>query len=94
MEISKHQVTRNGEIITLTKKEYDLLEYLLRNKEIVLSRDQIMENVWDYDYEGDTNVVDVYIRYLRNKVDERSDIKLIHTVRGVGYVLREGHDEK
>jgi two-component system, OmpR family, response regulator ArlR len=94
MNTSKHQVTRNAENITLTKKEYDLLEYLLRNKEIVLTRDQIVENVWDYEYEGDTNVVDVYIRYLRAKVDDKADIKLIHTVRGVGYVLKEANDEK
>jgi two-component system, OmpR family, response regulator ArlR len=94
MDTSRHQVSRNGQIIALTKKEYDLLEYLLRNKEIVLSRDQIVENVWDYEYEGDTNVVDVYIRYLRSKVDDDHDIKLIHTIRGVGYVLEEARDEK
>jgi DNA-binding response OmpR family regulator len=93
MDASRHQVTRSGEIITLTKKEYDLLEYLLRNKEIVLSRDQILEKVWDYEYEGDSNVVDVYIRYLRTKVDDKFEVKLIHTIRGVGYVLREERDE-
>lgn len=93
MDMSKHQVVKANETIDLTKKEYDLLEYLLRNKGIVLTRDQILENVWGYDYAGDTNVVDVYIRYLRSKVDGTHDVKLIQTVRGVGYVLREEEDE-
>ncbi|MCR4435823.1 MAG: response regulator transcription factor [Clostridiales bacterium] len=89
MDPSKHQVMRGNEEIELTKKEYDLLEYLLKNKDIVLTRDQILENVWGYDYAGDTNVVDVYIRYLRSKVDTPYNAKLIQTVRGVGYMLRE-----
>lgn len=88
MDLAKRQVFRGDESIDLTKKEYDLLEYLLRNKGIVLTRDQILENVWGYDYAGDTNVVDVYIRYLRSKVDDEHDIRLIQTVRGVGYILR------
>lgn len=90
MDPLKHQVMRNNEEIELTKKEYDLLEYLLFNKEIVLSRDQILENVWGYDYFGDTNVVDVYIRYLRSKLEAPDSTRMIHTVRGVGYILREG----
>ena len=89
MDLAKRQVFRGDESIDLTKKEYDLLEYLLRNKGIVLTRDQILENVWGYDYAGDTNVVDVYIRYLRSKIDDEHDTKLIQTVRGVGYILRE-----
>lgn len=89
MDTAKRQVFRGAESIDLTKKEYDLLEYLLRNKGIVLTRDQILENVWDYSYAGDTNVVDVYIWYLRNKVDDKRDTRLIQTVRGVGYSLRE-----
>lgn len=93
MNLSKHQVFRSNEAINLTKKEYDLLEYLLKNKEIVLTRDQILEKVWGYDYAGDTNVVDVYIRYLRSKLDDAYDNKLIQTVRGVGYKLREGRNE-
>jgi len=93
MDLSKHQVFRENESIDLTKKEYDLLEYLLRNKGIVLTRDQILENVWGYDYEGDTNIVDVYIRYLRSKVNDEHDTMLIQTVRGVGYMLREEKDE-
>jgi len=79
----------NGEEIHLTKKEYSLLEYLLRNKRNVLTRDQILQEVWGYDYAGDTNVVDVYIRYLRAKIDERFGDKYIYTVRGVGYVIKD-----
>lgn len=89
MDMAKRQVFRGNESIDLTKKEYDLLEYLLRNKGIVLTRDQILENVWGYDYAGDTNVVDVYIRYLRSKVDDEHNTRLIQTVRGVGYILKE-----
>ena len=77
------------EKIELTKKEYTLLEYLVKNKRNVLSRDQILQTVWGYDYIGDTNVVDVYIRYLRSKIDDRYGEKYIHTVRGVGYVIKE-----
>ena len=86
---SRYEVTVNGEEIHLTKKEYSLLEYLLRNKRNVLTRDQILQEVWGYDYAGDTNVVDVYIRYLRAKIDERFSDKYIYTVRGVGYVIKD-----
>ncbi|MFW5995654.1 MAG: response regulator transcription factor [Halanaerobiaceae bacterium] len=89
MDTGKHQVKRQGEKIDLTKKEYDLLTYMLENKNIVISREQLLSNVWGYDYTGETNVIDVYIRYLRSKIDDPYDKKLIHTVRGVGYVLRE-----
>ncbi len=92
IDLDKYIVTRNSEKIELTKKEYDLLVYLMKNKDIVLSREQILRQVWDYNYTGDTNIVDVYIRYLRAKIDELHDKSLIHTVRGVGYVLRV--DEK
>ena len=78
-----------GELVELTKKEYMLLEYLVKNKRNVLSRDQILQTVWGYDYIGDTNVVDVYIRYLRSKIDDHFGEKYIHTVRGVGYVIKE-----
>ncbi len=78
----------NDNEINLTKKEYELLKFLLENKKIVLSRDIILNKVWGYDYFGDTNIVDVYIRYLRSKIDEKYNIKLIHTVRGVGYILK------
>ena len=86
---SRFEVQVNGEPVELTKKEYSLLEYLLRNKRMVLSRDQILQEVWGYDYAGDTNVVDVYIRYLRSKIDDKFHEKFIHTVRGVGYVIKE-----
>ena len=82
-------VTRAGKNIELTAKEFSLLEYMMRNKGVVLSREMIENNLWNYDYEGGTNVVDVYIRYLRKKIDEGNPRKLIHTVRGIGYVLRE-----
>ncbi|ERI90638.1 response regulator ArlR [Clostridiales bacterium oral taxon 876 str. F0540] len=88
MDNKTHQVWRNGKEIELTKKEYDILEMLLRNKNIVLSREQLIENIWGYDYVGDTNVVDVFIRYLRSKIDEGFDEKLITTIRGVGYVIK------
>jgi two-component system, OmpR family, response regulator ArlR len=88
MDNKTHRVKRNGKEIELTKKEYDLLEMLLINKNIVLTRDQLIENVWGYDYVGDTNVVDVFIRYLRIKVDDGFEDKLITTIRGVGYVIK------
>ena len=80
---------RNGRALELSAREYALLEYLMLNQGIVLSREKIENHVWDFDYEGGTNVVDVYIRYLRKKIDEGNPRKLIHTVRGMGYVLRE-----
>lgn len=76
--------------IVLTKKEFELLAYLMQNKNIVLTRDQILENVWGYNYIGDTNIVDVYIRYLRNKIDQPFQQKMIFTVRGIGYQIKEG----
>ncbi len=86
---SRYEVKVKGEMVELTKREYALLEYLMKNKQHVLSRDQILQEVWGYDYIGDTNVVDVYIRYLRSKIDDRFQEKYIHTVRGVGYVMKE-----
>jgi len=83
------EVMRKEHDIDLTPKEYDLLLYLLRNKRQVLDRDQILEAVWGYDYDGETKIVDVYIRYLRKKVDANFEQALIHTVRGVGYVLKD-----
>jgi DNA-binding response OmpR family regulator len=82
-------VKYNNETVELTKTEFDLLKYLLLNKGIVLTRENILDRVWGYDHLGDTNVVDVYIRYLRSKLDEKYGTKLIHTVRGVGYQLRD-----
>ena len=89
LNLSSHTVTRGGTEINLTSKEYQLLEYLLYNKEKVLSREKIENHIWNYDYEGGTNVIDVYIRYLRKKIDDGFPTKLIHTVRGTGYVIRE-----
>ena len=84
-----HQVRRNGVAIKLTAKEYGLLEYLATNAGRVLSRTMIVEHVWDQSFEGLTNIVDVYVRQLRAKIDEPFDKKLIHTVRSVGYVINE-----
>lgn len=84
------QVWRNGKEIFLSAKEFMVLECLMRNKNVVLSRNQIEQNAWNFDFEGSSNVIDVYIRYLRKKIDEGFERKLIHTVRGVGYVLRDG----
>lgn len=89
MDDKTHEVWRADTEIELTKKEYDLLKMLMMNKNIVLTRDQIIEEVWGYDYDGDTNVVDVFIRYLRSKIDTGFEDKLIGTVRGVGYVIKE-----
>ena len=85
----RYEVRLGDEPVELTKKEYSLLEYLMRNKRMVLTRDQILQKVWGYDYLGDTNVVDVYIRYLRAKIDDKFHEKYIHTVRGIGYVIKE-----
>jgi len=93
LDIARHKATRATQTIDLTKKEYDLLEYLIRNKGLVLTRHQIIDKVWGFDYAGETNIVDVYIRYLRSKIDEGYDNKLIQTIRGVGYSIRGGLDE-
>jgi len=89
VDVSRHRVTRQGKEIELTGREFSLLHIFMENKTIVLSREQLLEKVWGYDYLGETNVVDVYVRYLRGKIDEGYENKLLHTVRGVGYVLRD-----
>ena len=89
VDVSRHRVTRGGKEIELTGREFSLLQYFMENKTIVLTRDQLLEKVWGYEYLGETNVVDVYVRYLRGKIDEGYDHKLLQTVRGVGYVLRD-----
>ena len=89
VDVSRHRVTRGGKEIELTGREFSLLQFFMENKTIVLSRDQLLEKVWGYDYLGETNVVDVYVRYLRGKIDEGFELKLLQTVRGVGYVLRD-----
>lgn len=89
LNLATQEVRRGDQPITLSAKEYALLEYLMHNQGIVLSREKIENHIWNLDYEGGTNVVDVYISYLRKKIDEGHKEKLIHTVRGRGYVLRE-----
>ena len=89
LDLEQHLVTFQGEPIDLTKREFDLLKYLMENQNIVVTRDKILETVWGYDYLGDTNVVDVYIRYLRSKIDEKYRHKYIHTIRGVGYLFKD-----
>ena len=89
MDIRRREVTVDGTVVGLTKREFDLLYYLMRNKGIVVTREQLLENVWDFDFDGGTNTVDVYIRFLRGKLDDAFGMKLITTVRGVGYVIRD-----
>ena len=89
LDTDTRTVTRGGDLVDLTSKEFALLEYMVRNKGVVLSREMIENNLWNFDYEGGTNVVDVYIGYLRRKIDKGRDVKLIHTVWGTGWVLRE-----
>jgi len=86
---NNYKVEFDNENIELTKKEFELLEYLMKNKNIVISREKILDNVWGYDYYGDTNIIDVYIRYLRSKIDQKYNVSLIETVRGVGYIIRD-----
>lgn len=89
LDKNKRKVMINDDEIILTKKEFELLVYLLENKDIVLSRETILEKVWGFEYYGDTNIIDVYIRYLRGKIDQKYDLNMIHTVRGVGYVIKD-----
>jgi len=89
LNIKSHSAFYKEDELILTKKEYVLLEYLIRNKNVALTREQLLNNVWDYEYFGDTNVVDVYIRYLRQKIDEKYGIHLISTVRGLGYIIKD-----
>jgi len=89
LDPAARRVSRAGQIIALSAREYSILEYLMRNAGAVLSREQIEDHIWNYDYQGGSNVVDVYIRYLRGKIDAPFEKKLIHTVRNAGYVLRE-----
>lgn len=89
LDLDTHQVKRGEQSIELSAKEFAILEYMMQNAGIVLSRDRLEEHIWNYDYQGASNMIDVYIRYLRIKVDKDFEPKLIHTVRGVGYVLRD-----
>ena len=92
LDINAKTAKRAGKDINLTAKEYDLLEYLMMNKGIILSRDKIENHIWNFDYSGGTNVIDVYILYLRKKIDAPFKTKLIHTVKGKGYVIKEEQD--
>ena len=89
LDTQTHTVTRNNTIVQLTPKEYSILEYLLRNKNRVISRTMLSEHVYDYHFDSDTNVIDVYINKLRNKIDKGFDSQIIHTVRGVGYIIKD-----
>lgn len=89
LDMASHTVSRGGKEITLSAREYALLEYMALNQGIVLSREKIEDHIWNLDYQGGTNVVDVYVSYLRRKIDDGFSRKLIHTVRGAGYVLRK-----
>lgn len=89
LDIDRHEVMVKGESIELTNREFELLKTLMQNKNIVMDRDKLINDVCGYDFIGETNVIDVYVRYLRTKIDDRFGIKLISTVRGVGYVIRE-----
>ncbi len=84
----RHTVTVHGAEVSLTSREFQLLEHMMENVDIVLTRETLLSSVWGYDYLGETNVVDVYIRYLRQKIDEAHHVKTLHTVRGVGYVMK------
>ena len=89
LDAQSREVKRGDTPISLSSKEFAILEYMIMNKNVVLSRDNLERHIWSYDYEGSSNMIDVYIRYLRKKIDEKFKPKLIHTVRGVGYVLKE-----
>lgn len=88
MDVARYEVSVDGNSVELTNREFELLRFFLENQGIVLTRETLIEKVWGYDYVGETNVVDVYIRYLRQKIDDPFNIKFFHTVRGVGYVLK------
>ncbi len=92
VDMDKRLVKVDSDVIELTKKEFELLVYLIQNKNIVISREQILNSVWGYTYMGETNVVDVYVRYLRSKLDEVYDEKYIYTIRGVGYFVKDEDD--
>ena len=94
VNVSRREVRFGGEEISLTNREFTLLQTLMQNREIVLTREQLLEKVWGYEWAGDTNVVDVYIRYLRQKIDDRFGVKVLYTVRGVGYAFRDAQGEE
>ncbi|ELR97227.1 response regulator transcription factor NblR [Gloeocapsa sp. PCC 73106] len=89
LDLSSRKLVRHGETVDLTMKEFELLKYLMSHPKEILTRDQILENVWGYDFRGESNVIEVYIRYLRLKIEKQGQKRIIHTIRGVGYVLKE-----
>jgi OmpR family response regulator NblR len=89
LDLTTRRLFLNGQAVDLTMKEFELLRYLMSHSREILTREQILENVWGYDFRGESNVIEVYIRYLRLKIEQEGQKRLIHTVRGVGYVLRE-----
>lgn len=89
LDVDRHEVTVHGEPVELTNREFSLLRHLMQNKNLVLSREHLLQEICGYDYIGETNAIDVYVRYLRTKIDDRYGIKLITTVRGVGYAIKE-----
>ena len=88
LNAASYSVSYGDEAISLTKKEFDLLHYLWQNDRTAVTRDDLLLNVWGYDFAGDTNIVDVYVRYLRQKIDDKYNIKTIHTIRSVGYMFK------
>lgn len=92
MDTSSHAVRRRGRKIDLSAKEYSILEYMMRNQGAVLGRESFRSHIWSWDYDGESNVIDVYIRYLRKKIDDGESMKLIHTIRGAGYMLKDGNE--
>ena len=92
MDVAAHEASINGRRIELTAKEYELLELFMRHPQQVLTRDIIYDRVWGYDFGGESNIIEVYVRYLRQKLEAHNEPRLIHTVRGVGYILREEGD--
>ena len=94
VDLDAKTVFRDDLLIKLSGREYSILEYLIRNKGKILSRERIEDHIWNYDYEGGTNVIDVYIRYLRKKIDDSYTPKLIHTIRGLGYVVRVDNENE
>ena len=90
IDLDRHEVRAEGNLVELTNYEFELLRILMENRNIVLDRERLIGEIWGYDYDGETNVVDVYVRHLRTKIDDKYGIKLIQTVRGVGYVIKEG----
>ena len=87
LDTSSRKAVRRGRAIELSSKEYSILEYMMRNESVVLNRESIREHIWSWDYDGESNIVDVYIRYLRKKIDDGESVRLIHTIRGAGYMI-------